>query len=254
MDAERRANDFLMRWLQETKDEELLGFGLAWMLLSLEEDASDMEDTLRNILRRYRLQDGSYAVTLRDAQANKSDLYMTTLSAWALIVQSEPLDDALKETLGFLIEQLRTPVVQEISGLEEQIWWTIHLAVQRDPSIPLTESDNQRLASNMIRRCQVDEDNATCRVPIWPSGTFNYTRSNGVTANVLAQGHPWSVIASGVLADASGLDPEQRDALRVIHHWGQIRLTQSPDTLILSPGYVLSESLIAVAMGLSPVH
>lgn len=248
--TEQRAQTFLMRWIEEKEFHELVGFGVAWMLMSLSSQEVDAQERVRQVLARFRLPNGSYAVTVQDVQRERTDLYMTTLTAWGLLIHSEEIDDGLHRTLRFLTDQLRSEAVQDISGLEEQIWWTLYLASQKTQEVGPSVDDNQRVAAHMIRRCQLDENRSSCTVPIWPSGTFQYTRANGVTANVLAQGHPWSVIASGALAEAEGLSPEERDAMQVIHRWGQARLTQSPDTLILSPGYVLSESLIAVALGL----
>lgn len=249
--TEQRAQTFLRRWIDEKEFYELVGFGVAWMLMSLSSEELDVQERVRQVLARFRLRDGSYAVTVQDVQREQTDLYMTTLTAWGLLMHAEEIDDGLHRTLGFLKEQLRSEEVQNISGLEEQIWWTLYLASRKTQEVGPSVEDNQRVAAHMIRRCQFDESRSNCSVPIWPSGTFQYTRANGVTANVLAQGHPWSVIASGALAEAEGLTRGERDAMRVIHRWGQARLIQSPDTLILSPGYVLSESLIAVALGLS---
>jgi hypothetical protein len=78
-----------------------------------------------------------------------------------------------------------------------------------------------------------------------------YEREGGEFGSLLTQGHPWATIVSDVLKDADGLSDVQRKQMVTIAGWTHYQMAQAPNTLAIAPGYILSESLIAIAMRVS---
>ena len=138
--------------------------------------------------------------------------------------------------------------MSEISGLEEQAWWTLWTIGKRHPEYAPSESLNQQVATHMIQRCKWNDGHDECKMSTWPSGKIEFIQIDGNANALITQGLPWAAIAANSLTKAAGLGDDARQDLRSIAKWTNQRLCDSPETLVQSPGYILGESLIAIAL------
>ena len=89
-------------------------------------DNPDLTAKAKALLDQFRLSNGAYAVTLRDKEENKADPYATTMAAWGMYMHGEDKSHPpYQDTIIRLRTMLEAGVMSEISGLEEQVWWTL---------------------------------------------------------------------------------------------------------------------------------
>ena len=126
-DAQKRAAKAMLTW----QDEETLkwqhGYGAGWFFLSTAGlENPDLTAKAKALLDQFRLSNGAYAVTLRDKEENKADPYATTMAAWGMYMHGEDKSHPpYQDTIIRLRTMLEAGVMSEISGLEEQAWWTL---------------------------------------------------------------------------------------------------------------------------------
>ena len=247
--AQQSAVQAMLNWLDEDTLKWQHAYGAGWFYLS----TANLENPIltaksKELVERFRLENGAYAVTLKDKEENKADPYATTMAVWGMYMHMiEKSHLPYQDTILRLSNMLESGQLRDYSGLEEQAWWTLWIIGKRHPEYAPSEGLNQLIAAHMIQRCKWNENHDKCQMTTWPSGKIEFIQIDGKSNALVTQGLPWASIAADALVGAPGLSDETRRDIALIAKWTHHRLFNAPETLVQSPGYILSESLIAIA-------